>query len=81
MKSNVVTPSHYAYVEEETGTPLIALLRLLDYDSGNAIKYIVRAGRKFEMGMTQKEKAIEDLEKALWHIKDRIAYLKGETKP
>lgn len=46
----------------------------LDYHSGNAIKYICRAGRK------DKTKTIEDLEKAIWYIRRRIE-IENTTNP
>lgn len=70
-------PSHYAWIKERAGFELIDLLRYLDYDSGCAIKYIVRAGHKTEQGMTMREKQIEDLKKAMWYIQDRINQLDG----
>lgn len=38
----------------------------LNFDLGNVIKYVSRAGKKFE------EKAIEDLEKAKWYLEHAI---------
>jgi len=38
----------------------------LDFDLGNVIKYVSRAGKKFG------EKAIEDLEKAKWYLEHAI---------
>ena len=42
----------------------------LGFCLGNAIKYISRAGKK------NKDKEIEDLEKAIWYINRRIKELK-----
>lgn len=42
----------------------------LGFHLGNAIKYIARAGKK------NKDKEVEDLEKAIWYIKRRIKELK-----
>ena len=39
---------------------------------GNAIKYIVRAGRKDTAGEGTRQKAIEDLKKAVWYINREI---------
>lgn len=49
----------------------------LNYHRGNAIKYIVRAGKKC------KDKEIEDLKKAIWYIEReirRLENLKTETE-
>ena len=67
-------PDHYNQVP---GVECIDVVRYFDFDRGNAIKYIWRAGSKPENGMTPEEKEIEDLEKALWYIHDRIEYLKS----
>lgn len=46
----------------------------LGFSLGNAVKYIGRAGKKHP------EKEIEDLEKAIWYMKDRIKELKNKQK-
>jgi hypothetical protein len=46
----------------------------LGFSLGNAIKYIARAGKKSK----EKEKEIEDLEKAVWYIQRYINNLKKE---
>lgn len=38
----------------------------LDFHLGNSVKYIARAGKK------NKEKEVEDLEKAIWYLKRKI---------
>lgn len=42
------------------------------YNSGNAVKYIARAGKK------DPAKYVEDLEKAIWYIKRQIE-IESET--
>ena len=71
-------PSHYTWLKELCGIEVIDITRHMDFDLGNAIKYILRQGHKSEKGMSDKEKAIEDLEKAVWYINDRIKQLKEE---
>jgi len=69
-------PSYYAdgkievidYIEDKK----------LDYHLGTAVKYISRAGKKHERGMTDKEKEIQDLQKAVWFINRKIELLKNE---
>ena len=46
----------------------------LGFCLGNAIKYISRAGKK------NKDKEVEDLEKAIWYIKRRISEVEEEKK-
>ena len=45
----------------------------LNFDRGNAVKYLCRAGSK------DPEKEIQDLEKAIWYINHEIKMLKGES--
>lgn len=64
-------PSHYnqgkieviEYIEDQK----------LDYHLGNAVKYISRAGKK------NPEKLVEDLEKAVWYVRRRIALASGNA--
>lgn len=71
-------PSHYTWLKDLCGIEVIDITRHMDFDLGNATKYILRQGHKSEEGMSDKEKAIEDLEKAIWYIKDKIEMLKKE---
>ena len=43
-------PSHYCWLKELCGIEVIDITRHLDFDLGNAVKYILRAGRKSEEG-------------------------------
>ena len=49
--------------------------------TGNAIKYLWRAGLKKEQGIDEIDKEIEDLKKAIWYINDRIHQLEMSRKP
>ena len=71
---NVNHPSHYTWLKELCGIEVLDITRHLDFDTGNAIKYLLRAGRK------DPKKTIEDLEKAIFYIKDKINMLKNENK-
>ena len=71
-------PSHYTWLKELCGIEVIDITRHLDFDLGNAIKYILRAGHKSEQGYNNIEKEIEDLQKALFYINDKINMLKNE---
>ena len=70
IKDNVNHPEHYTsgrtevidVIEDYTG-----VISLLGFCRGNAIKYILRAGKK------DKDKVIEDLEKAVWYLNKEIA--------
>lgn len=64
-------PSHYtAY----NGLEIIDLTEQMNFNRGNAVKYIARAGLK---GAGDKE--IEDLEKAAWYINREIQRLRDES--
>lgn len=73
---NVNHPSHYTdgkievidYIEDKQ----------LGFCLGNAIKYISRAGKKKSGNMSDKEKEIEDLKKAVFYINYRIKELEGK---
>lgn len=47
----------------------------LDFNRGNAVKYIARAGKKQAANMSLKE--IEDLEKAIWYLRREVEIIKA----
>lgn len=67
---DVQNPKHYTdsnievidYIEDKN----------LGFCLGNAIKYISRAGKKHSVGKSDKEKTIQDLNKAIWYLNRRI---------
>ena len=68
-ESRVKHPSHYAF---PNGLEAIDIARHLNFNLGNVVKYVCRAGRKSEEGMTNKEKQVEDLQKALFYLQDEL---------
>lgn len=68
-------PSHYTWLKDLCGIEVIDITRHMDFDLGNAIKYILRSGHKSEQGYSNKEKTIEDLKKAIFYINDKIKML------
>lgn len=42
---------------------------------GNVVKYVLRAGKKQEAGLSFKEAKIKDLKKALWYLDREIGRL------
>jgi hypothetical protein len=62
-------PKHY--VTDPSGIEPIQITRHRNFNIGNAIKYLWRNGLKDEASQ------VEDLEKAIWYIKDEIARLKN----
>lgn len=75
---NVNHPIHYSYLKELCGVEVIDIIRHMDFDLGNVIKYVLRQGLKSEEGMSNKEKAIEDLKKARWYLDDKIKMLEDK---
>lgn len=73
MSNRVEHPSYY---QGENGIETIEIIRHYVCDIANALKYLMRAGKKQEMGMEDAEKEIEDLKKALWYIEDYKEHLK-----
>lgn len=73
-EDNVNHPSHYTWLKKLCGIEVLDITRHLDFDTGNAIKYLLRAGKK------DPKKTIEDLEKAVFYINDKINMLKNENK-
>ena len=71
-------PSHYTWLKKKCGIEVIDITRHLDFDSGNAVKYILRAGHKSEEGYSDKEKQIEDFKKAIFYLNDKIKMLEEE---
>jgi hypothetical protein len=78
--SKVSHPSHYTWLKELCGIEVIDIARHLDFDTGNAFKYLLRAGKKSEEGYTGKEKEIQDLKKAVWYLNDKIKMLEKEDE-
>lgn len=81
---NVNHPKHYT--SDPSGIECIDITRHRNFNIGNAIKYLWRAGLKFGIEITPKKTAIikngkdneiEDLNKAVWYLVDEIHRLGG----
>lgn len=59
-------PKHYT--DTPFGLEVIEITDKYDFSVGNALKYILRAGKKGD--------AVEDLEKAVWYLKHKIELMK-----
>lgn len=79
QESKVDHPSHYTWLKDMCGIEVIDITRHLDFDKGNAVKYLLRSGYKSEEGYSQVQKEIEDLKKAKWYIEDKIKQLEKES--
>jgi hypothetical protein len=60
------------YYSLPNGITCLQVIRYFPNNIGNAIKYLWRHGRKNELGISNNEKAIEDLNKCMVYIKDQI---------
>ena len=74
-KDNVNHPKHY--ISDPSGIECIDITRHRNFNVGNAIKYLWRAGLKIDADKSSINKQIEDLEKAVWYIVDEIHRLGG----
>lgn len=67
-------PSHYAWLKDLCGVEPLDICRHLDFNTGNAIKYLLRKD-KVDGNKTKTEKRIEELRKAVFYIQDEIKLL------
>jgi len=65
-------PNHYGGAENQYEVIKIIEALNLDFHTGNAIKYIIRAGKK------DPTKELEDLRKAAWYIYRKIKNLESK---
>lgn len=72
-QDNVNHPTHYC--SHPSGIECIEITQYYDFCIGCAIKYLWRNGLKTEKGVSNKEKQIEDLKKAIWYINKEIEIL------
>ena len=78
-KSDQVShPSHYAWLKDLCGVEPLDICRHLDFNTGNAIKYLLRKD-KVDGNKTKTEKRVEDLRKAVFYIQDEIKLLEHGT--
>ena len=71
---NVNHPKHYTEGFAPVNIECIDITRHMGFCLGNAFKYVWRAGKK-----GGKEKAVEDLEKAKWYIREGRLEKAGEA--
>lgn len=67
-EADPTNPRHYK--SHPSGIECIQVIRHMNFNRGNAIKYIWRAGLKSD--------EIHDLAKAIWYLRDEIGRLKKE---
>ena len=68
-------PKHYT--SDPSGIECINVTRHRNFNVGNAIKYLWRAGLKEDKDRKLIDKQVEDLNKAIWYLVDEIHRLGG----
>lgn len=71
-------PPHYT--SDPSGVECITITRHRNFNVGNAIKYLWRAGLKVSADRSALDKQIEDLEKARWYIADEVTRLRAQRE-
>ncbi|WP_424462950.1 DUF3310 domain-containing protein [Pseudoclavibacter helvolus] len=71
--SDAINPGHYKGFSN--GAEVIDITEHLPFNSGNAVKYLARAGRK------DPAKHLEDLEKARWYVDREIERVRPVARP
>ena len=71
MSEQVNHPQHYGGENNPYEAIKVIEAWELDFHLGNTVKYISRAGKK------EKDKELQDLNKALWYLQRRIDNLKN----
>jgi len=70
MRSSTNHPLHYNHLPVEI--ECIDVVEHMNFNQGNAIKYIWRAGMKGDV--------IEDLEKAIWYLRREVQRIESFDK-
>lgn len=76
MKTNQINSSSH-YTNDPSGIECIEITRHRNFNIGNAIKYLWRAGLKEDKDRKLINKQVEDLNKAVWYLVDEIHRLGG----
>lgn len=76
MSDVVNHPPHYT--SDPSGVECITITRHRNFNVGNAMKYLWRAGLKQDANRADLDKQLEDLRKSIWYIEDEIRRL-GEA--
>jgi hypothetical protein len=71
MSEQVNHPQHYGGEDNPYEAIKVIEAWELDFHLGNTVKYISRAGKK------ERDKELQDLNKALWYLQRRIDNLKN----
>ena len=74
--NSVNHPVHYN--ADPSGVECIDIVRHRNFNIGNAIKYLWRAGLKASGLIGAREKEIEDIKKAIWYLQDEVKRLEAD---
>ena len=75
--SDSINPSYYKF----DGFELIQLLGQLNFNRGNAVKYLARAGTKPAFGMSLGDAELQDLLKAQFYVNREVERLNNARRP
>ena len=70
-------PPHYKF----DGFELIQLTEQLNFNRGNAVKYLARAGTKPAFGMSLGDAELQDLLKAQFYVNREVERLNNARRP
>lgn len=70
----IAHPRHYN--ESSSGVECIEIIRWMNFNVGNVVKYCWRAGLKLDNDTMPLKARIQDLEKARWYLDDELGRLK-----
>ena len=70
MNRNKINPNHYT---TSSGAEIIDITESLNFNRGNVVKYVARAGSK------PGEPAIDDLKKARWYLDREISRISQDS--
>jgi hypothetical protein len=73
---SVNSPDHYNQLPVEA----IDIAEHYNFNRGNVVKYVMRAGFKESQGKTKEQKELEDLKKAQWYLNREIKRLENGSK-
>lgn len=73
-------PAYYEWVKTQIGVEPYRIAELYPYNVGTAIVYLLRAGKKVRGNQSGTEAYVEDLEKAISHLRFEIERAWRERK-
>ena len=80
IKKGTNRVNHPSYYQDPSGVECIIVARHRDFNIGNVMKYLWRASLKKEEGISDINKQIEDLKKAIFYLNDEIYRLENDEK-